>query len=70
MAPVRRISIGFRGGQVVAVRIGEKQLQSLYAALEKGGWHVLEGEDGPVRVALDQVVYISADSEEPHVGFG
>ncbi len=70
MAGSRRISIGFRGGQVVSVRVAEKQLQALYGALEKGGWHVLEGEDGPVRVAVDQVVYVSADSSEPHVGFG
>jgi hypothetical protein len=66
----RRISVGFRGGQVLAVRVDDKQLQGLYSALEKGGWYVMEGEDGPARISLDQVVYVSADSEEPHVGFG
>jgi len=67
---MRRISVGFQGGQVLALRVEEEQLRSLYEALGNGGWHVLEGEDGPVRVELAQIVYVSAESDEPHVGFG
>jgi hypothetical protein len=66
----RRISVGFQGGQVLALRIDERQLESLYAVLGQDGWYVIEGEDGPVRVDLGKVVYVSADSEELHVGFG
>ena len=43
----RRISIGFQGGQVLALRVTDEQLQALHAALGDGGWHELETEDGP-----------------------
>ena len=66
----RRITIGFQGGQVLAVRVSDEELKALEKALVDGGWHEVKGEDGPVRVYLGQVVYISADSAEPHVGFG
>jgi len=68
---VRRVSIGFHGGQVLALRVGEEDLRSLNEALiSSGGWHEIESEDGPVRIDLGKVVYVSADSDEPHVGFG
>ena len=66
----RRITIGFQGGQVLAMRVSEEELKALEKALESGGWHEVKGEDGPVRVYLGQVVYVSAESPEPHVGFG
>ncbi len=71
MAPgSRRVSIGFQGGQVLALRLNEEELKALDKALEGGGWHEVKSEEGPVRLYLGQVVYISADSAEPHVGFG
>jgi len=67
----RRVSIGFQGGQVLALRVSDEQLGSLNQALVSGsGWHDIDGEDGPVRVALEEVVYVSADKDESHVGFG
>ena len=66
----RRVSVGFQGGQVLAARMSDEELASLSAALGTGGWHEIKSEDGPVRLNLEQVVYVSADSEEPHVGFG
>lgn len=66
----RRISIGFRGGQVLAARVSEKELEKLYAALGEGGWHVIDTEEGPMRIDLGHTVYVSAESSEPHVGFG
>jgi hypothetical protein len=66
----RRVTLGFHGGQVLALRVSDEQLKTLSRALGGGGWHELESEDGPVRVDLGQVVYLSADSDEPHVGFG
>jgi hypothetical protein len=69
-ATARRVSIGFHGGQVLALRIGDEQLSKLDKALGGGGWHELDSEDGPVRVDLDKVVYVSADKDESHVGFG
>ena len=66
----RRISVGFQGGGVLALRVADEQLAGLYRALDGGGWHQIDSEDGPVRVDLGQVVYISAESDELRVGFG
>jgi hypothetical protein len=66
----RRISVGFKGGQVLALRVVDEELDAVHEALAGGGWRQIESEDGPVRVNLDHVVYVSADSDEPHVGFG
>jgi hypothetical protein len=70
VSAARKITIGFQGGQVLAVRVEEKALRGLYDALEKGGWHELESEDGMVRLYVPQVVYVSAEGDEPRVGFG
>ncbi len=70
MAALRRISIGFQAGQVLALRVGEAQLKALYKVLQDGGWHELESEDGPVRMYLGQVVYVRAEDEDSRVGFG
>lgn len=69
MAAARRVTVGFHGGQVLALRLAEKQLSELDKALAGGGWHTIESEEGPVRLDLGQVVYVSADSEDPRVGF-
>jgi len=69
-AGARRVSVGFQGGQVLALRVSDEDFKSLAKALEGGGWHQIETEDGPVRINLGEVVYVSADSDEPKVGFG
>jgi hypothetical protein len=66
----RRISVGFHGGQVLSMRVDEKQWKALSEALGGSGWLDVESDEGPVRVNLGQVSYVSADSSEPHVGFG
>lgn len=66
----RRVSVGFQGGQVLALRVTEEQLETLYRALGDGGWHELETEDGPVRIYLGQVVYVRLDEGDQRVGFG
>ncbi len=70
MASSSRLSIGFQGGQVLAVRLSEQQLKALEGALGSQGWHEIQSEDGPVRIDLGQVVYVTSESEEPRVGFG
>jgi hypothetical protein len=47
----RRVTLGFQGGQVLALRVSDKQLEDL-------------------NKSLGEVVYVSADSDEPRVGFG
>jgi hypothetical protein len=66
----RRISIGFQGGQVLALRVSDEQLKALNKALGGDGWHDVESDEGPVRLDLAQVVYVRSESEELRVGFG
>ena len=69
-ASTRRATIGFQGGQVLALRLADKQLKALNDALGSAGWHEIDSEDGPVRVDLAQVVYLSAEGDDLRVGFG
>jgi hypothetical protein len=69
-ASARRISVGFQGGQVLALRVADEQLKGFYDALGSSGWHQLDSDDGPVRVDLGKVVYVSAESDDLQVGFG
>ncbi len=66
----RRISIGFQGGQVLALRVSDEQLKSATRRCWVAGWHELETEDGPVRLDLAQVVYVRAEEDDSRVGFG
>jgi hypothetical protein len=67
---LERVSIGFQGGQVLALRVDTKRLDALLKALPEGDWHDIEAEDGTVRVNLSQVVYVRTDRDEHRVGFG
>ncbi len=66
----QRISVGFQGGQVLAARVTPDDLKELRRALESGGWHELQTEEGTVALNLGQVVYVNVDSDEHRVGFG
>jgi hypothetical protein len=69
MAATQRVEIGFEGGQVVPVRLDEKSLKALRNALDRGGWHDLETEDGELSVDLGKVAFLRIDSGEHRVGF-
>jgi hypothetical protein len=66
----QRISVGFAGGQVLAARVGSDELKKLRRALESGGWHELDTEEGTVALNLATVVYVNVDADEHRVGFG
>jgi hypothetical protein len=67
-----RASVGFRGGQVLAVRVSVEGLEGLRTALrgERNYLFELELEDGSLTIDLAQVAYLRVDSDEPRVGFG
>jgi hypothetical protein len=66
-----RASIGFTGGQVLAVRVDGDALVALREALAGDQrLYDLELEDGTVAIDLTQVAYVRVDSDEPRVGFG
>lgn len=67
---LQRVSIGFAGNQVLAVRIEEPALNTLLEALSGGDWHDLTVDDGTIRLNLSQVVYVRTAMDEHKVGFG
>jgi hypothetical protein len=71
MAEVDRTDIGFSGGQVLSLRVGQKPYDELVAALGGDGdrWHTLKAEDSEVLLDLPQIVYVRRETEEHRVGF-
>jgi hypothetical protein len=70
MSSQQRVSIGFAGNQVLALKTSEDALKNLLKALPDGDWHDLEVEDGTIRLNLSQVVYVRTELDEHKVGFG
>ncbi len=53
---MKRIEIGFSGGQVMSVRVADLSLADLRQAIERGqGWHDVVIEDGAVTPSIDRV---------------
>ena len=71
-AEVRRVDIGFDGGQVLSVRVADPDYEALLKALgdEKADrWLELRTQDSEVAVDLSQVVYVRLDTDAHRVGF-
>jgi hypothetical protein len=72
MAEIKRIDIGFSGGQVLPLRATKEAYDQLVGALDGEGrdrWHKLKTEDSEIMIDLPQVVYVRRDTEEHKVGF-
>jgi hypothetical protein len=70
-AKSRRTAVGFQGGQVLALRLSDEQLDGLRRVLQDGRerWHEVEAMDGAVVLDLGQVVYLRVESDEHRIGF-
>jgi hypothetical protein len=66
----QRISIGFQSSAPLALRVSDKELEQLNAALGTEGWHEIAAEDGSVRLNLAHVLWVRTENEEHKVGFG
>jgi hypothetical protein len=66
----QRISIGFQASPPIALRVPQDELDKLTQALGGDGWHVLEGEDGTLRLSLPNVLWVRVEKDEQRVGFG
>ena len=66
----QRISIGFQASAPLALRVSDEQFDSLNDALGGEGWHVIEAEDGSVKLNLAHVLWVRTESDEHRVGFG
>jgi hypothetical protein len=72
MSAMRRLDVGFQGGQVLAVRSPADAYDKLVKALsddKSKRWHTLDTDDSEILVDLAQIVYIRRDSGNQKVGF-
>jgi hypothetical protein len=70
MADLKRVSIGFGGGQVAAVRLGGEELERLRKGVGNGdGWLDLRSEDGDFSLDLGEVVFVKVEGSAAAIGF-
>jgi hypothetical protein len=70
MAEMKRIEVGFSGGQVMSARVTNDALDTLRDAVQRGhGWHDLEAEDGPVTLNTEKVVFVRTAAAAHTIGF-
>ncbi|HXE99489.1 MAG TPA: hypothetical protein VN458_04020 [Solirubrobacterales bacterium] len=74
---MKRIEIGFGGGQVMSARLTSSHLGALREALastdkqasEAASWYELESEDGAISLDLRQVVFVRVAAAPHTIGF-
>ncbi len=65
-----KVEIGFGIGQVLSVKLGEKELTELRKSVESGqGWHDLKTQEGSVALNLATVVFIRVADPARGIGF-
>ena len=70
MADLKRVSIGFGGGQVAAVRLGGEELERLRKGVGDGdGWLDLKSDDGDFSLDLSEVVFVKIEGSAAAIGF-
>lgn len=67
--PVRRVEVGFDGGQVIAMRISEGVLEDLRSTLGKDGWHRIATEEDEIDVDLGKIAFVRTAGDGQKVGF-
>jgi hypothetical protein len=74
---MKRIEIGFGGGQVMSARLTSSHLGALREALastdkrasEAASWYEVESEDGAISLDLRQVVFVRVAAAPHTIGF-
>ncbi|TMK75248.1 MAG: hypothetical protein E6G48_01895 [Actinobacteria bacterium] len=74
---MKRVEIGFGGGQVMSSRLEARYLEALREALvstdklasEAASWYELESEDGVISLDLRQVVFVRVAAAPHTIGF-
>jgi hypothetical protein len=66
----RNISLGFTASMPVSIKAPQEELDKLLGALGGEGWHEIRGDDGTMRLNISSVLWVRAEEEEHHVGFG
>jgi hypothetical protein len=70
---MKRVEIGFGGGQVMSARLAARHLETLREALTStdrpANWYELESEDGVISLDLRQVVFVRVAAAPHTIGF-
>jgi hypothetical protein len=67
---LKRVEVGFSGGQVMTIRVSADARVDLRKAVEHGqGWIDLETDDGSVALDLAEVVFVRATGAPHTIGF-
>lgn len=67
---VRRVEVGFSGGQAILMRLEDRAYEQLRKAVQNGKrWYEVETVDGLVALDLGQVVFVKHETAEHRVGF-
>ena len=68
---LRRVEVGFTGGQVILIRLSERVHEQLQRAVQDGKqrWYEVETSDGIVGLDLGQVAFLKLETSEHRVGF-
>ena len=74
---MKRVEIGFGGGQVMSSRLEARHLEALREALtstdklagEAARWYDLESEEGAIALDLRQVVFVRVAAAPHTIGF-
>jgi hypothetical protein len=65
-----KVEIGFGIGQVLSLKLDDKELAELRKAVEVGrGWHDLRTPEGSVSLNLATVVFIRVADPQRGIGF-
>ncbi|MGI8727848.1 MAG: hypothetical protein ACR2K6_09270 [Solirubrobacterales bacterium] len=66
---MRKVEIGFDGGQVLPIRLDDEALVGLRDSFGDGGWHRLTTDDATIDIALEKVVFIRTAGDAHKIGF-
>jgi hypothetical protein len=67
---VKRVEVGFAGGQSIVLRISEDAYERLRKAVQDGrGWQEIDTSDGMVALDTRQVAFVKRESSEHRIGF-
>lgn len=70
MAEQIKVEVGFGLGQVISVKLTEKELADLRKTVENGaGWYDLKTAEGTVALNVATVVFLRVADAEHSIGF-
>ena len=67
---MRRVEVGFSGGQVIQMRLTQNAYDQLRRTVQDGKrWAEVETDDGIVALDAGEVVFVRIETAEHRVGF-